>query len=115
MHRPFVTCGDNAQNDGARKAYASTLVQYKVPIVFQAHIHGYERFEIDGVTYITTGGGGGLIGNMDQNVSRSECAMRKVSGGFFHAVDVVIEGKELRGTVVDEAGTTRDSFTVPLP
>jgi acid phosphatase type 7 len=115
MHRPLVTCGDNAQNDGARKAFASTLVQYKVPIVFQAHIHGYERFEIDGVTYITTGGGGGLIGNMDQNVSRPECAMRKVSGGFFHAVDVVIEGKELRGKVVDEAGATRDSFVVALP
>ena len=115
MHRPLVTCGDNAQNDGARRAYASTLVQYKVPIVFQAHIHGYERFEIDGITYITTGGGGGLIGNMDQNVSRPECARRLVSGGFFHAVDVVIEGKELRGQVVDEAGATRDSFVVALP
>ena len=115
MHRPLVTCGDNAQNDGARRAYASTLAQYKVPFVIQAHIHGYERFEIDGITYITTGGGGGLIGNMDQNVSRAECAMRKSSGGFFHAVDVVIEGKELRGQVVDEAGTTRDSFVVALP
>jgi acid phosphatase type 7 len=115
MHRPLVTCGDNAQNDGARKAYASTLVQYKVPIVFQAHIHGYERFEIDGITYITTGGGGGLIGDMDQNVSRPECAMRKVSGGFVHAVDVVIEGKELRAKVVDEDGKTRDSFVVPFP
>lgn len=115
MHRPLVTCGDNAQNDGARKAYASTLVQYKVPFVIQAHIHGYERFEIDGVTYMTTGGGGGLIGNIDQNVSRPECAMRKASGGFFHAVDVVIEGKELRGQVVDEAGLTRDTFVVALP
>ena len=115
MHRPLVTCGPSAQNDEARKAYASTLVQYKVPIVFQAHVHGYERFEIDGVTYITTGGGGALIVNLDQNVSRAECAMRKVSGGFFHAVDVVIEGKELRGLVVDEAGATRDSFVVALP
>jgi len=115
MHRPLVTCGDNAQNDGARKAYASMLLQYKVPFVIQAHIHGYERFEIDGVTYITTGGGGGLIGNMDENVSRPECAMRKVSGGFFHAVDVVIEGKELRGQVMDEAGVTRDTFVVALP
>ena len=115
MHRPLVTCGDNAQNDGARKAYASTLAQYKVPFVIQAHIHGYERFEMDGITYVTTGGGGGLIGNMDQNISRAECAMRKSSGGFVHAVDVVIEGKELRAQVVDEHGVTRDSFTVALP
>ncbi len=52
---------------------------------------------------------------MDENVSRPECALRKVSGGFFHAVDMVIDGKELRGQVMDEAGTTRDSFTVALP
>lgn len=115
MHRPLVTCGDNAQNDGARKAYASTLAQYKVPFVIQAHIHGYERFEIDGITYLTTGGGGGLIGNMDANISRAECAMRKVSGGFFHAVDVVIDATGLHGTVIDDAGTTRDTFTITMP
>ena len=115
MHRPLVTCGDNGQNDGARKAYASTFAQYKVPFVIQAHVHGYERFEIDGITYITTGGGGGLIGNMDENVSRAECAMRKVSGGFFHAMDVVIDAAGLHGTVIDEAGMTRDTFTVTLP
>lgn len=115
MHRPLVTCGDNAQNDGARKAYASTFARYKVPFVIQAHIHGYERFEIDGITYVTTGGGGGLIGNMDQNVSRAECAMRKVSGGFFHAMDVVIDGTGLHGTVIDQAGAIRDEFTVALP
>lgn len=115
MHRPLVTCGDNGQNDGARKAYASTFAQAKVGLVIQAHIHGYERFEIDGLTYVTTGGGGGLIGNMDENVSRAECAMRKASGGFFHAMDVVVEGQELRASVIDEAGKTRDSFTLALP
>jgi hypothetical protein len=115
MHRPLVTCGDNAQNDGARKAYASTLAQYKVPFVIQAHIHGYERFEIDGITYVTTGGGGGRIGDMNANISRAECGMRKVSGGFFHAMDVVIEGSTLTAKVIDEAGATRDAFTVALP
>lgn len=115
MHRPLVTCGDNAQNDGARKAYASTLAQYKVPIVIQAHIRGYERFAIDGITYVTTGGGGGRIGNMDANISRAECGMRRVSGGFFHAMDVVIEGKTLSAKVIDEDGALRDSFIVALP
>jgi hypothetical protein len=115
MHRPLVTCGDNAENDVARKAYASTLTQYKVPFVIQAHIHGYERFEIDGVTYVTTGGGGGRIGDMNANISRAECGMRKVSGGFFHAMDVIIEGKTLSAKVIDVDGTLRDSFTVAFP
>ena len=52
---------------------------------------------------------------MDENVSRPECGMRKLSGGFVHAVDVVIEGKGLRAKVVDDEGTTRDLFTVALP
>jgi len=115
MHRPLVTCGDNAENDGARKAYASTLAQYKVPFVIQAHIHGYERFEIDGITYVTTGGGGGLIGDMNANISRAECGMRKVSGAFFHAMDVVIDGTGIHGTVIDDSGATRDTFTVAMP
>jgi hypothetical protein len=115
MHRPFVTCGDNAENDGARKAYESMLVQYKVPLVIQAHIHGYERFEIDGITYVTTGGGGGLIGDMNANISRAECGMRKVSGGFFHAMDVVIDGPTIHATVIDDSGVKRDDFTVAMP
>ncbi|MDB4936173.1 MAG: Ser/Thr protein phosphatase family protein [Labilithrix sp.] len=115
MHRPLATCGDSAENDGARKGFASAFAQYKVPLVIQAHVHGYERFEIDGVTYVTTGGGGGLIGDMNANVSRAECPMRKVSGGFFHAMDVVIDGKSLSATVIDEGGTTRDTFAIALP
>jgi hypothetical protein len=115
MHRPLVTCGDSEQNDGARNSYASTFAQYKVPFVIQAHMHGYERFVIDGITYVTSGGGGGLIGNLDENISRAECAMRKVSGGFFHAMDVVIDGTGIHGTVIDDSGKTRDTFTVALP
>ncbi|MBX3185424.1 MAG: hypothetical protein KF819_00350 [Labilithrix sp.] len=115
MHRPFVTCGDNAQKDTERKAFASAFAQHKVVFVIQAHIHGYERFEIDGLTFVTTGGGGGLIGNIDENLSRAECAMRRASGGFFHALDVVVEGKELRAKAVDDSGAARDSFTIALP
>lgn len=115
MHRPLVTCGDSGQNDGARKAFASTFAQHKVGLVLQAHVHGYERFELDGLTYVTTGGGGGLIGDMNENVSRAECASRKVSGGFFHAIDVTIEAKTLRAEVLDEAGQSRDSFVLQLP
>lgn len=117
MHRPFATCGDNAQADVSRKGFAPSFTQYKVPLVIQAHIHIYERFEIDGVTYITTGGGGGLMGQDDANLSRAECALRKSSGAFFHAVDFTApsDAKEIRGKVIDEAGAVRDTFTVTLP
>jgi hypothetical protein len=115
MHRPFATCGDNAEADSARKGYASLFAQQKVVLVMQAHIHIYERFEIDGLTYVTSGGGGGLIGKDDANISRAECASRKSAGAFFHAIDMVADGNELRGTVIDDSAAVRDTFTIPLP
>src|SRR5690606_14289622 len=77
LHRPLVTCGDKTQDDAARNGWAPIFAAHKVRLVVQGHMHGYERFELDGITYLTTGGGGGLLGDVEQNVSRAECASRK--------------------------------------
>ena len=70
FHKPFVTCGDTGDDPTARAYYSPIFTQYKVPLVIQAHMHGYERFTLDGRLYITTGGGGGALGNVDLNVQR---------------------------------------------
>jgi acid phosphatase type 7 len=114
LHRPLVTCGDMGQDDASRTRYAPTFVQNKVRLVIQAHMHGYERFDLDGITYATTGGGGGRLGNVDENLSRAECASRKAAGAFFHGVLVTIEGSEIRGRTIDDLGAERDSFTILL-
>lgn len=115
MHRPLVTCGDHAQDDASRNRYAPIFTAHKVPLVVQGHMHGYERFEIDGITYVTTGGGGGRLGDVDENASRAECASRKSAGAFFHAVDLTVEGGEIRGRTIDDQGAERDRFTIALP
>lgn len=115
LHKPLVTCGDTGQDDAARNRYAPVFVQNKVRLVVQGHMHGYERFDLDGITYVTTGGGGGALGKVDQNVSRAECASRKASGAFFHGLDVTVEGGEITGRAVDDLGAVRDSFTVAVP
>ncbi len=115
FHKPLVTCGDTGQDDASRNRYAPAFVQNKVRLVVQGHMHGYERFELDGITYVTTGGGGGALGKVDQNVSRAECASRKASGAFFHAMDFTVEGGEIRARAVDDLGAIRDSFTVSVP
>jgi len=114
MHRAFATCSDGNGLGDERVAYASIFAQNKVALVIQAHIHGYERFEFDGLTYVTTGGGGGRLSEIDANASRAECAMRKAGGAFFHAVDFVVDGNQLTGTAIDDQGATRDTFTVTL-
>ncbi|MGH7285468.1 MAG: metallophosphoesterase, partial [Polyangiaceae bacterium] len=52
FHKPFVTCGDTGDNPDARAVYEPMFAQYKVPLVIQGHMHGYERFTFPGLTYI---------------------------------------------------------------
>ena len=115
FHKPFVTCGDTGDNPAARAYYAPIFKQYKVPLVLQAHMHGYERFVLDGLTYVTTAGGGGRIGNVDLNVSRDYCPYRLASGGFFHATIIDVDAATIRGTVIDDNGAVRDTFTQVIP
>jgi hypothetical protein len=135
FHRPFVTCGDTGDNPTARAEFEPLFLQNHVPLVLQAHMHGYERFDFPGITYVTTAGGGGNMGNPDANTSRPYCGSRVASGAFFHAtiVDVSASGAEdagvvdasasdggeggapgatLTGTVIDDKGAVRDSFVI---
>jgi hypothetical protein len=115
FHKPFVTCGDTGDDAIARQYYEPLFVQHKVPLVLQAHMHGYERFEIGALTYVTTGGGGGRMGDVDKNVSRDYCNARTVSGPWFHGTILDVEAGKLRGTVIDQDGNVKDTFEKTVP
>ncbi|GAC1394526.1 MAG: hypothetical protein NVSMB47_03600 [Polyangiales bacterium] len=115
FHRPFVTCGDTSDAPDLRAQWTSTFQKYGVKLVVQAHMHGYERFELDGMTYLTAAGGGGALGNYYANESRPECLSRKASGRIFHTVRLAVKKGQLVGTVVDDKGDVRDSFTEVVP
>jgi hypothetical protein len=115
MHRPFWTCGDTGDHPTELAELMPTLTQYKVPLIIQAHMHGYERFETTGLTIVTAAGGGGAIGDVNQNTSRSYCNLRVASGGFFHGVIFDVTPGQLAGTVIDDQGTVRDSFQHAVP
>ena len=114
-HRPYVTCGDTGESSSARAAWASIFVKTGVKLVVQAHMHGYERFELEGLTYVTTAGGGGALGDVNANISRPECASRAASGKFYNATIFDVKPGQLVGTVVDDHGAVRDSFTEVVP
>jgi 3',5'-cyclic AMP phosphodiesterase CpdA len=62
MHRPMYTLSKYWQSDATdRDALHAIFAQYGVQLVFAGHMHGYERFLVDGVTYIVDGGGGGIL------------------------------------------------------
>ncbi|BBE30156.1 hypothetical protein OSSY52_02970 [Tepiditoga spiralis] len=66
FHHPFWTTsqqyGPMAENkeDGNEliKYWMPIFKQYEVDAVMNGHIHAYERYEKDGIVFITTGGGG---------------------------------------------------------
>jgi hypothetical protein len=115
FHRPAVTCGDTSDDPELTARLTPLLKQHKAPLVLQAHMHGYERFEIEGITYITTAGGGGLMGDVSANKDRATCKDRVIFGPYKHAMIFDVAGGELTGQAIDEDGAVVDSFTKALP
>lgn len=114
FHKPFVTCGDTGDDPTARAYFEPIFLAHKVPLVLQAHMHGYERFDFGNITYVTTGGGGGALGDVNKNMSNPYCDKRVASGRFFHAT-ILDVGATLKGTVIDDHGVTQDTFELTLP
>lgn len=115
FHRPLVTCGDTSDNPDARAKFEPIFAQYHVPLVLQAHMHGYERFEFPGITYLTVAGGGGRIGDINLNMDRPYCNQRVASGEYRFSVIFDVTKGQLAGTVIDYTGLTVDSFTHVVP
>ncbi|MDI1445453.1 metallophosphoesterase family protein [Polyangium sp. 6x1] len=115
LHKPLVTCGDKSEDPATRAELEPLFVQHGVRLVIQAHMHGYERFAFPDITWITTGGGGASLANVDENVDRPICAMRAASGTVRHAVVLDATGKTLSGQVIDDKGAVWDTFTLEGP
>jgi len=47
------------------RAFDDEFVKYGVDVVFTGHIHAYERFYINGIHYVNSGGGGGVPHTLD--------------------------------------------------
>ncbi len=117
FHRPTYTVGDAGPDTTLRATLAPLLAPNVVKLVLAGHMHGYERFEVDGVTHLTTAGGGGVLGNVDANVATlpEDAALRAASGGFFHVMLITIDTTTLTGEALDDSGVVRDTFTHPVP
>ncbi len=115
MHRPFVTCGDKSQNSTLRARYLPLFQRTHVKLIVAGHMHGYERFEMDDITWVTSAGGGGGLGNVNENKDRPECANRKAAGAFWDATVITVKPGELSGVTYDDKGAARDTFTRPVP
>ncbi len=86
-------------------------------VVVAGHIHNYERFEKDGVTYFVSGGGGAkpyVVERTPEDLYQTEDFPN------FHYIKFVLDGKTLKGTMfrlADPAAETpvwdaKDTFSI---
>lgn len=69
------------------EAFITLMKKHDVEYVFAGHIRAYDQVSRDGVIYIISGGGGAEL-------SRSEAA-----GGFYHYVQVTVDGTDVQTSV----------------
>ncbi len=117
LHRPFITLADVSQRTSEREHLEPIFLQHGVRLVFQGHVHGYERFVDGQLTYVTTGGGGAALHDLDVKVDDrpDEAALRVASASRNHAVLIEVGGTELTGTAISDDAEVLDTFVIDLP
>ena len=93
-----------------RQALTPLFEQYGVDVVFAGHHHNYERNEVNGVTYIVTGGGGAPLCVMEEpELTREAFAVA------YHFVLLEIDGNYLGARVLSSQGKVLDEFECTHP
>ena len=89
----------------------SVCVKHKVRAVISGCHHLYFRTAQDGIPYLITAGGGGVLSRIQ---SRRSLLPTDVAAAYYHFVAFTVTPGEIRGRVVDREGRTRDEFVLPL-
>jgi len=114
FHRPIWSVSRNGPAESLRAAIDPILDAHDVPLVLQGHHHAYERFIVEGRTYIVTGGGGAGLYDLDAQVESrpDEAALRVAAGSFHHGLRITIRETDLLVRAIDREGTVQDEATI---
>ncbi len=106
VHHPLYTEKNKGKHHGnsmdrykdERDALQALFVKHKVTMVFTGHEHLYLRKTVDGIQHVIAGGGGAPLYGSEED------------GGFYHLVQVTIDGNKVSAETVDINGRIRDRF-----
>ena len=94
-----------AQN--IRNFLVPVFEEYGVDLVMTGHVHCYERGRLNGVNYITSGGGGGSLRQWKKNYAHID-----VAESVHHFARIDLRGSELEITAIDRSGRVFDKYTI---
>ena len=93
--------------DEVRADLVPVFEQYNVDFVFNGHMHGYERGLLNGIYYVTSGGGGG---NLDSSKPNNWTHI-SVQNHAHHFLIVEVDSTNLTVTAIDKNNNIIDNFT----
>jgi predicted phosphodiesterase len=96
LHAPLYTFSNHAPDLAARATLWPILKARNVALVVTGHNHLYERFFVDGVHHVVTGGGGAPLYGADLSVIGDEAAFERVSASQHHYVNVQVDAVGFR-------------------
>jgi predicted phosphodiesterase len=105
FHVPPYTSVRDYLEDDVRLPLAPLFERYGVDVVFNGHEHNYERNEVNGVTYVVTGGGGAPLYAMQEREPTQAAYVLA-----HHFVLVEVGGDHLQATVISSEGEVIDAF-----
>ncbi|MEQ9077379.1 MAG: metallophosphoesterase [Sandaracinaceae bacterium] len=121
FHRPTYTFSKHAPGNLSVRDYLhGRFLEHGVKLVLAGHAHCYERFDVDGVTYVVDGGGGAVTYDPDEDreiIMRErpdEIALRQIASRTHGVttVDVAADGA-LTLTRHENTGVVQDVFEIP--
>ena len=118
FHRPTYSLSKHWRSDTTlRDSVHSLAVRHGVKMVICGHVHGYERFVVDGIHYVTDGGGGALTYDLDENREDVEAArpgesdLRVMAERTYGCMEIVVADGTVLVTRTNVDGETTDSFS----
>jgi predicted phosphodiesterase len=108
LHEPGWSAGHHPNNVAVQEYLQPLFEAYDVAMVCAGHNHYYARCEMNGVWYITTGGGGAPLYSPDPN--QPAYVVTAINRRHFCAVE--IQGDRLTLNAVGEDGAILDTFSI---
>jgi 3',5'-cyclic AMP phosphodiesterase CpdA len=112
FHHPPFSCGVHGDTEAVIEAWVP-LFDEDVFLVLNGHEHNYQRFAVDGVTYVVTGGGGSSLTEL------ADCSDdhpdRLAGRAIHHFLTLEQRDDTLAVTALDLDGVVIDDVAITLP
>ncbi len=108
LHEPGWSAGPHDNDLTVQRVIQPMAVAYGVQVILAGHNHNYARAEVEGVTHITSGGGGAPLYDTENGWPRVISRIKA-----YHYIKFSIRGDNLTVQVLSPQGEILDEFILP--